>query len=181
MFGILPIIGKTPFDAMRWDSSDGMIYFVFNERFLNDTDFIKNTIIHELEHALQLSTKSQDFINQNDKQLKVDQNMAISEMIGNELGAYLKSNFNKKEDSFEDWYDNFFAEKFKLIRMKSGFIFSIYFKHILDLFPQFAPLLEEHFLAYLKLYKTEIQHKLKNGQSIENVIIWLRSNRLKLD
>ena len=32
---------------------------------------------------------------------------------------------------------------------------------------------------YLLKYKTEIQHKRKSGESIENVIIWLRSNRLK--
>jgi len=72
----------------------------------DDIDFIKYFINHELEHFLQFDTSE---ISQNS-----EEDLFISSNVGIELGAYLESNLDQNEHIFEDWWQNFFAKKFKV-------------------------------------------------------------------
>ena len=185
-FGILPLIidnfngiamlNQVPFSMLGlWTFYRYSIIMNQNSPQFN----IERSVKHELEHWFQLQFISLPNL---DNQ-KIDE--YISTIIALELGAFLTDIGYKSFEQFWKWFESEFQKRV-IIKLfgyeisKNGYYYN---KISSDFQNNNIPISESELIdkinPYLDKYKTEIDTKLKSGESIENVIIWLRSNRLK--
>jgi hypothetical protein len=142
---------------------------------------IERSVKHELEHWFQLQFIS--LPNLNNQKI----NEYISTIIAVELGAFLTEIGDRSFEQFWKWFESNFQKKV-IIKLfgyeiaKNGYYYN---KIGSDFQNSNIPISKSKLIdkinPYLLKYKETIESMLKNGESIENVIIWLRSNRLKLD